>query len=398
MIQFTTEQLLEIALAVSAVTMFAIGLVFALVVKATGHRRAQGWTWGWIAAGAGLAISAAGIAFTNAQGALSLAGALTGSLAGVILARAAYRFAQNRTLPVYVLAVLAAGLFGALGAWILARYAAPLLGGEIGICVGVAANAAALFPLARDRRRGGARAACIVSILLAALMFRSILASIALGLQGEALTDVYWIIEVVAGTVLGWILALAEVVAVLDQLRLELMETNRSLERAMVGLETAAKIDSLTGLNNRYAFYTHAEEFSALGTRGAGCIAIVDLNNLKKINDTFGHHAGDEALLSVARRLKEVVRSSDHVFRWGGDEFVIVLRGTTVEKSRERLAHMPPPDPISTPKHPGPVELSVSWGVARLRKNIDAALREADARLYEQKSLVKNLSGELSSP
>lgn len=58
------------------------------------------------------------------------------------------------------------------------------------------------------------------------------------------------------------------------------------------------------------------------GTRGAcnGAIAIVDLNGLKHINDTFGHHAGDRVLLNAAMRMQEVVRQSDYVFRWGGDE------------------------------------------------------------------------------
>jgi diguanylate cyclase (GGDEF)-like protein len=397
MIELAPEQLLQIVLAFACATVFAIALIFVLLVAATGHRRARGWTWGWFCAALTFGLAAATVYFTREQYVLSLATTVVAALTAFVHASAVYRFAYDRPAPRALTAAVWAGAAIALFAWVRAAGSSPLLGAEVGLCMGVTSNAIALYPWRGDRRRGGARAVFIMSALLSVLMLRTLLSALVLSFNGEALSGLYWAIEVTVGISMAGLLALSEVIAILDELRLKLLDSNESLGRAMVDLETAAKVDSLTGLHNRYAFYTLIEDFIEMGGRGSGCIAILDLNNLKRINDTFGHHAGDQALLSVARRLKEIVRSSDHVFRWGGDEFVVVLTGTTVEKARERFMRMQAPEPIQTPKSEEPLELALSWGVARLRKNVDAALREADAQLYAQKNLVKNFSNELSN-
>lgn len=125
------------------------------------------------------------------------------------------------------------------------------------------------------------------------------------------------------------------------------------------------------------------------------CDCDLDLNGLKHINDTFGHHAGDRALLNTAMRMQEVVRQSDYVFRWGGDEFVLLLFGMTPEHARERMTHMHPPAALELGDNVR-VPLTVSWGVAPLQPDVDAALRDADARLYEQKRLFSRASERLS--
>jgi diguanylate cyclase (GGDEF)-like protein len=188
---------------------------------------------------------------------------------------------------------------------------------------------------------------------------------------------------------------MGELIALLDEIRVELQQANDSLNEALEGLEAAAKLDPLTGLYNRYAFYTLMSDYTQ--KRKSGSIAIVDLNDLKRINDTYGHHAGDRALLNVAARLQEVVRQADYVFRWGGDEFVLLLFGMPPEAARERMAHCPPPAPLEVPRTQ-PVALTVSWGVARLQPDVDAALREADAQLYMQKRLLSSAAGRVSSP
>lgn len=92
------------------------------------------------------------------------------------------------------------------------------------------------------------------------------------------------------------------------------------------GLWSLANLDGLTGLPNRLKF--NAELDSAVQGEDARpfALAIIDLDNFKTINDTFGHDAGDQLLASVAQRLKESVRATDLVARLGGDEFALIIR------------------------------------------------------------------------
>jgi diguanylate cyclase (GGDEF)-like protein len=91
--------------------------------------------------------------------------------------------------------------------------------------------------------------------------------------------------------------------------------------------ELRAATDALTGLANRAAFTRVLDAATAQATRHASgfALAFIDLDGFKAINDTFGHAAGDEVLVEVARRAKAMVRASDHLCRLGGDEFVVLL-------------------------------------------------------------------------
>ncbi|CAN0553290.1 unnamed protein product, partial [Ectocarpus sp. 8 AP-2014] len=94
---------------------------------------------------------------------------------------------------------------------------------------------------------------------------------------------------------------------------------DRVLER-----ERQASIDSLTGLPNRASFDA-ALGWLSCDKPGTWALMVVDLDNLKTINDTFGHQAGDNLLQGVAKRIRESVLP-DHVFRVGGDEFAVILQ------------------------------------------------------------------------
>jgi diguanylate cyclase (GGDEF)-like protein len=264
---------------------------------------------------------------------------------------------------------------------------------EVAFAGSLAIQALVLLPMARTARMSGLQTACALQIILSILTARTLVFGGVLAVRGQELTEAYWTLEVTGGLILAFFLAMGELIAMLDEVRVELEDANSALNHALQGLEVAAKMDPLTGLYNRYAFYTLINEFTELGKMG-GSIAIVDLNNLKRINDTCGHHAGDRALLNVAMRLQEVVRQSDYVFRWGGDEFVLLLFGMPPDAARERLTHMTPPAPLELPEH-APMQLTMSWGVAPLEPDVDAALRDADAQLYKQKRLFTRATGRL---
>jgi diguanylate cyclase (GGDEF)-like protein len=102
---------------------------------------------------------------------------------------------------------------------------------------------------------------------------------------------------------------------------------SRQLHDALARMHTMATHDTLTGLPNRHSFYEQLQQTLKLAERSGSSFAVVfiDLDGFKPINDSLGHAAGDEVLKSVARRLKQSVRSDDVVARIGGDEFVIIL-------------------------------------------------------------------------
>ena len=97
-------------------------------------------------------------------------------------------------------------------------------------------------------------------------------------------------------------------------------------------LERAAHTDPLTGLPNRRAFDKDYATFWSSAKRYGYPLAIliIDLSGFKEVNDRFGHAAGDQALREVARVLTSLVRNGDHVYRWGGDEFAVLLPHTTL--------------------------------------------------------------------
>lgn len=392
MVQVSWEQLLQIALLVSAVAFAIVAGVFLLVLHATRRKRGRGWFWGWLTLSLTFALLAGAEHAPQLEPLLTLLAtgtAIVCSFAGVM---AAYSF-RNRSMTLWAVIVLSLASAAALLVQWRAGSLDDLLAPEIVFAASLAVQAIVLLPMARTARMSGLQTACALQIILAIMTARTLLFGGIAAARGQELTEVYWTLEVAGGLILAFFLAMGELVAVLDEVRVELEDANGALNHALEGLEVAAKMDPLTGLYNRYAFYSLINEFNERGKLG-GSIAIIDLNGLKRINDTFGHHAGDRALLNVALRLQEVVRQSDYVFRWGGDEFVLLLFGMPPDAARERLAHMEPPAPLELPDH-APMPLAMSWGIAPLEPDVDAALRDADSHLYAQKRLFTRATGRL---
>jgi diguanylate cyclase (GGDEF)-like protein len=125
----------------------------------------------------------------------------------------------------------------------------------------------------------------------------------------------------------------------------QLMEKNLELEQAYKALEDVSLTDQLTGLRNRRFFLQHVEADIGITLRryddprkgaadfeeGPGkdlVFFMVDLDHFKEVNDRHGHAAGDAVLVQVQERLREVFRESDYLIRWGGEEFLVLARGT----------------------------------------------------------------------
>jgi diguanylate cyclase (GGDEF)-like protein len=124
----------------------------------------------------------------------------------------------------------------------------------------------------------------------------------------------------------------------------------------------------------------------------AGTLAVVDLNDLKKLNDIYGHSAGDAAIQLVARALRAQFRITDPVFRIGGDEFLVILEGGHATELSGRLSALDVAlRELRLPKVPTPVDLIVSWGMAdfeSLGRLLDA-FAAADTEMYACKARRK---------
>lgn len=163
----------------------------------------------------------------------------------------------------------------------------------------------------------------------------------------------------------------------------------------LVEQKEKAQTDALTGLPNREAYNerSHHEYTRWLRYKNPLTMAIVDIDHFKKINDNFGHQAGDKVLQLVSKSLQQRLREVDFITRYGGEEFVILLVETTKENSihvmdqiREGIAE--------TPFHfkNNPVSITVSVGISEFLENdnIDRVFARADKALYEAKNSGRN--------
>jgi diguanylate cyclase (GGDEF)-like protein len=154
--------------------------------------------------------------------------------------------------------------------------------------------------------------------------------------------------------------------------------------------------DPLTGLPNRALIMDRMERMLVRARRsGTPAAALfLDLDSFKSVNDTFGHPTGDELLRAVADRLTSTVRESDTVGRFGGDEFVVLLEGQSLETEAELIAERLLDvlrEPYEVVPANGPLPVTASIGVAfGERAGCDELLRDADIALYEAKSAGKN--------
>ena len=157
-------------------------------------------------------------------------------------------------------------------------------------------------------------------------------------------------------------------------------------------LAELALLDELTGLKNRRGLQTAGEQALYDARRGGAPVALlfIDIDDLKRINDTFGHAAGDDALRTMAEVIRSSTRESDIAARIGGDEFCVLLldkAGAAVERVRERIAAGAD---AASAGHALPFQLSATIGAAeidaRTPGSLAELLRQADTLMYEDKS------------
>jgi len=149
-----------------------------------------------------------------------------------------------------------------------------------------------------------------------------------------------------------------------------------------------ADTDQLTELLNRRGLLSRLEQESSRDRS----LIIIDLDNLKKVNDEFGHLVGDNYIKAIAGRLSGSMSKTDLVGRWGGDEFLVVLNASTDEAERimARLQNVVTRADITTDHLRIPASFSAGAALWVSGEPIDEVLRRADAALYSAKSQGRN--------
>ena len=177
----------------------------------------------------------------------------------------------------------------------------------------------------------------------------------------------------------------------LNNAHLNLNKANKQLQQVNARLEELATTDMLTGLPNRRAFYDLLQIELARAKRGAKFALVqADIDYFKLVNDTYGHHAGDEVLQLFAKTLRDGLRPGDFVARHGGEEFYFILSGATksqavqvVERIRKSVEEI----------NSGYGHITASFGIALCTPQIesdDQLMRLADNALYEAKAMGRN--------
>ena len=163
-------------------------------------------------------------------------------------------------------------------------------------------------------------------------------------------------------------------------------------QRELAAMGQLARTDSLTGALNRRGFQEQLER-EAARNQGRDCrlaLVLIDLDHFKRVNDRFGHPAGDQVLVEFSQLLSEMVRTTDALGRWGGEEFVILMRRAAPGEAlflADRLRR-------AIEEHTFAVigELTASFGVAELgaEEDLQGLVLQADEALYRAKSSGRN--------
>ena len=190
------------------------------------------------------------------------------------------------------------------------------------------------------------------------------------------------------------LLGFGTVMVLMESVRSEVESANRKLTQARDQLELLVQMDPLTEALNRHAFHSllRRPEVGHSDAVTSGSVAVLDIDNLKPINDTLGHTVGDKAIRAVARAMRSLVRADDMLFRWGGDEFLVLMFKLPQPEASRRIEKLNKILAENSERWIGlPVNVTVSFGVTGFTSLTDLgqAIEQADKAMYAQRNLVR---------
>lgn len=175
---------------------------------------------------------------------------------------------------------------------------------------------------------------------------------------------------------------------------LEMVDSTTALETRNESLDHMANVDPLTGLLNRRGMEQHLQEVMSRAKMKGTLFGVMigDIDNFKRINDTYSHECGDRALIHVAEIMSSAIRTGDAVCRWGGEEFLILVSGNgeTTRMIGERIRHMI--EDHSFMYRESEIRFTMTFGVSAYEPGFSMAaiIKQADDKLYEGKTSGKN--------
>lgn len=269
----------------------------------------------------------------------------------------------------------------------LVVWQAPIAVVSLGAC------AALLLTLPASRRTLGTVAGGAAFLALAALW---LVYGISFGIASTSGDAALWARAVVNfntyfDLLLNTALGFAMVVVLMEDAKREVDDAQGELRVAHDQLRRAALYDPLTDSLNRRAFSQGVGLEMARGTFGT--VVIADLDNLKAVNDAYGHAAGDRLLRQCADLLRSTLRPYDKLYRWGGDEFLLVIPSARGEDVQARLGEvLARATPVEVAGGTAAVTLQVSLGTADYTsaENLDDSIQLADEAMYRHKQTRKS--------
>ncbi|PYS98620.1 MAG: hypothetical protein DMF63_15195 [Acidobacteria bacterium] len=196
------------------------------------------------------------------------------------------------------------------------------------------------------------------------------------------------IVDLVLQTALGF----GMVIILLEKMLNDFRNTNEQLLSAKRQLEHLVQTDSLTAAFNRHAFYGFVNRHGS-DIASTGCVGFFDIDDLKAINDCFGHAAGDQVIRSVVKSIRALIRAEDLIYRWGGDEFFVVMVSMDAAMAEERMARLEELlQHVFIENVSEPLCVGVSWGFTNYASaaDLEASMHEADSQMYRRKQLRKS--------
>ena len=247
-----------------------------------------------------------------------------------------------------------------------------------------------LVSVPRSRRSLGNRATAAAFALMAALwaLYAVAFGYTSAGEGGAAYEMLALVVRYngYADLLLQMLLGYGMVVILMEDAKREVDDAHAELAVAHDQLLRVSLYDSLTGSLNRRAFSEGVGLEAAKHT--FGCVVVVDTDNLKQVNDGYGHGVGDVLLQHIAVTLRTALPLSGRLYRWGGDEFLLVLPGLRAAEGQARLdAALAAAAPVPLGRGGEPIAILVSVGVADYASGeaLDGAIERADGRMYADK-------------
>jgi diguanylate cyclase (GGDEF)-like protein len=213
------------------------------------------------------------------------------------------------------------------------------------------------------------------------------------GLLGLTVPGGYLKYTSIFDLILEILLGFGTVIVLMEAVRRELEAANKQLVQAHDKLELMAQMDPLTEALNRHAFHSLLRRNeNQLQSSVSGCVAVIDIDNLKPINDSFGHNVGDKAIRAVARAVRSLIRADDMLFRWGGDEFLIIMFNLPVEQAGRRMESLNQIlEQNGAQWTAAEVKVAVSFGMAGFDSltELANAIELADKAMYSKRNYTR---------